>query len=94
MSHTYLLSWDCLGLEACINISDIDKEIALLDPEKTKQQITTLQTEKEGYIKKLSELKVVEPEQYYEEDKHDKVKEDYKNKFQSKIELGRCDEKS
>lgn len=26
MSHTYLLSWDCLGLEACINISDIDKE--------------------------------------------------------------------
>lgn len=26
MSHTYLLSWDCLGLEACINISDVDKE--------------------------------------------------------------------
>lgn len=26
MSHTYILSWDCLGLEACINISDIDKE--------------------------------------------------------------------
>jgi DNA repair exonuclease SbcCD ATPase subunit len=67
--------------------SDIDKEIALLDPEKTKQQITTLQTEKEGYVKKLSELKVVEPEQFYEEDKHDKVKEDYKNKFQSKVEL-------
>ena len=67
--------------------SDIDKEIALLDPEKTKQQITTLQTEKEGYVKKLSELKVVEPEQFYEEDKHDKVKEDYKNKFQSKVEF-------
>jgi hypothetical protein len=27
MSHTYILSWDCLGLEACINISDIDKEV-------------------------------------------------------------------
>ena len=27
MSHTYVLSWDCYGLEACINISDIDKEI-------------------------------------------------------------------
>ncbi len=26
MSHTYLLSWDCYGLEACINVSDIDKE--------------------------------------------------------------------
>ena len=67
--------------------SDIDKEIALLNPEKTQEQVTTLQTEKEGYIKKLSELKVVEPEQFYEEDKHDKVKEEYKNKFQSKIEL-------
>ena len=26
MSHTYLLSWDCHGLEAVINISDIEKE--------------------------------------------------------------------
>ena len=26
MSHTYVLSWDCHGLEACINVSDIDKE--------------------------------------------------------------------
>jgi hypothetical protein len=26
MSHTYVLSWDHLGLEACINISDIEKE--------------------------------------------------------------------
>jgi cytidylate kinase len=26
MSHTYVLSWDMHGLEACINISDIDKE--------------------------------------------------------------------
>jgi hypothetical protein len=26
MSHTYLLSWDCTGLEAVINISNIEKE--------------------------------------------------------------------
>jgi hypothetical protein len=26
MSHTYLLSWDCTGLEAVVNISDIEKE--------------------------------------------------------------------
>lgn len=25
MSHTFVLSWDHLGLEACINISDIEK---------------------------------------------------------------------
>lgn len=26
MSHTYVLSWDCTGLESVINISDIEKE--------------------------------------------------------------------
>ena len=67
--------------------SDIDKEIALLNPEKTKEQIETLNKEKQSYVDLLSTLKVVEPKQFYEEDKHDKVKEEYKNKFQSKIEL-------
>lgn len=36
MSHTYVLSWDCYGLEACINVSDIEKRItwdALTDNE-------------------------------------------------------------
>jgi len=67
--------------------SDIDKEIALLNPEKTKEQIETLKKERQTYVDLLSTLKVVEPKQYYEEDKHDKVKEEYQNKFQSKIEL-------
>ena len=67
--------------------TDIDKEIALLNPETTNSQIETLKKERQGYVELLSELKVVEPEQYYKEDEHDKVKEDYKNKFQSKIEL-------
>jgi len=67
--------------------SDIDKEIALLNPEKTKEQVGTLKKERQTYVDLLSTLKVVEPEQYYEEDKHDKVKEEYQNKFQSKIEL-------
>jgi hypothetical protein len=26
MSHTYLLSWDCNGIEAVVNISDLEKE--------------------------------------------------------------------
>lgn len=67
--------------------SDIDKEIALLNPGKTKEQIETLKKERQAYVDLLSMLKVVEPEQYYEEDRHDKVKEEYQNKFQSKIEL-------
>jgi DNA repair exonuclease SbcCD ATPase subunit len=57
--------------------SDIDKEIALLSPEKTKEQIETLNKEKQSYVDLLSTLKVVEPKQFYEEDKHDKTKEEY-----------------
>ena len=67
--------------------SDIDKEIALLNPETTKSQIETLKKERQSYVDLLSTLKVVEPEQFYEEDKHDKVKDEYKTKFHSKIEL-------
>lgn len=67
--------------------SDIDKEIALLNPETTKSQIENLKKERQSYVDLLSILKVVEPEQFYEEEKHDKLKEEYKNKFQSKIEL-------
>jgi DNA repair exonuclease SbcCD ATPase subunit len=67
--------------------NDIDKEISLLNPEKTQEDITKLETEKQSFVIKLSELNVIEPEQFYEEDKHDKVKEEYKNNFQSKIEL-------
>jgi len=67
--------------------SDIDKEIALLNPEKTKEQVETLKKERQTYVDLLSTLKVVEPKEYYKEDEHDKVKEEYQNKFQSKIEL-------
>jgi DNA repair exonuclease SbcCD ATPase subunit len=67
--------------------NDIDKEISLLNPEKTQEDITKLELEKQTYVNLLLTLKVVEPEQYYEEVKHDKVKEEYQNKFQSKIEL-------
>jgi DNA repair exonuclease SbcCD ATPase subunit len=58
--------------------SDIDKEIALLNPEKTKEQIETLNKEKQSYVDLLSTLKVVEPKQFYEEDKHDDIRDQMK----------------
>ena len=35
MSHTYLLSWDCTGLEAVVNISDIEKEEIKVEVERS-----------------------------------------------------------
>jgi DNA repair exonuclease SbcCD ATPase subunit len=67
--------------------TDIDKEIVLMNPQETQIEIQNLNGQKESFQDKLKELKVVEPEQFYEEDKHDKIKEEYKNKFQLKVEL-------
>ena len=57
--------------------SNIDKELLLLNPTKTQEEINTIDFEKKGYISKINELKVVEPSEFYHEDKHDEVKEQY-----------------
>jgi len=56
--------------------TNIDQELSLLNPEKTKDEIKEIEREKSGYITKISEIKVVEPSQFYEEELHDKVKEE------------------
>jgi DNA repair exonuclease SbcCD ATPase subunit len=56
--------------------TNIDQELSLLNPEKTKDEIKEIEREKSGYLTKISEIKVVEPSQFYEEATHDKVKEE------------------
>jgi len=56
--------------------TNIDQELSLLNPEKTKDEIKEIEREKSGYLAKISEIKVVEPSKFYEEDIHDKVKEE------------------
>jgi DNA repair exonuclease SbcCD ATPase subunit len=66
---------------------DIDKEISLMNPVKTQEEIDGLEREKTTFQQKLDELKVVEPKEFYHEDDHDKIKEEYNDVFKSKIEL-------
>ena len=66
---------------------NIDKEISLLDPEKTKQTINVIGFEKSEYITKMNEIKVVKPSDFYHEDKHDEVKEQYKEVYQEKVQI-------
>ena len=65
--------------------SDIDQEISVLNPEKTQEEINTIDYEKSTFISKINELKVVEPSQYYHEDKHDEIKEEYSKVNSDKI---------
>jgi DNA repair exonuclease SbcCD ATPase subunit len=66
---------------------DIDKEISLMNPVKTQEEIDGFGREKTTFKQNLDELKVVEPKEFYHEDDHDKIKEEYNDVFKSKIEL-------
>jgi DNA repair exonuclease SbcCD ATPase subunit len=67
--------------------SNIDKELLLLNPSKTQEEINAIDFEKKGYISKINELKVVEPSEYYHEDKHDEVKEQYNEVYKEVVQI-------
>jgi DNA repair exonuclease SbcCD ATPase subunit len=66
---------------------DIDKEIGMLQPDKVNTEIEGFETQKSQVEKQLNEIKVVEPSQYYHEDQHDKVKEEYQETYKKKVEV-------
>ena len=67
--------------------NDIDKEIALMNPDKTQDEVVKLKKEKEEFLVKLTELKVIEPTSFYYEDDHDKVKDEYNKSFKQMVEV-------
>jgi DNA repair exonuclease SbcCD ATPase subunit len=67
--------------------SNIDQEISRLNPTQTQEEINTIDFEKKGYISKINELKVVEPSEYYHEDKHDEVKEQYNDVYKESVKI-------
>ena len=67
--------------------TNIDRELSLLNPDKTKDEIKEIEREKSGYLTKISEIKVVEPSEFYHEDKHDEVKEQYNDVYKEVIQI-------
>jgi DNA repair exonuclease SbcCD ATPase subunit len=67
--------------------TNIDQELSILNPEKTKEEILEIEKEKTGYVSKMSEIKVVEPSEFYHEDKHDEVKEQYNNVYKEVVQI-------
>jgi len=67
--------------------SDIDQEISVLNPEKTQEEINIINYEKSAFISKINELKVVEPSEFYHEDKHDEVKEQYNVVYKEIVQI-------
>ena len=65
----------------------IDKEISLLKPEKLKQEKETLELQKKGILNQIKEINVVEPSSFYNEEEHDKIKEEYQKTLKSKLQV-------
>ena len=67
--------------------SDIDIEISRLNPSSVKLEIDGYKFNIEENTTKMNLLNVVEPEKFYKEDEHDKVKEEYNTVNTEKITL-------
>ena len=67
--------------------TDIDKEISSLSPDKVIGEIESFKTQKKGVENQLLSIKVVEPSEFYHEDQHDKVKEEYQDAYKQKVEV-------
>ena len=55
--------------------TDLDQELVILNPETLKTQIATAEGGIKDLEKNIKSVDVVEPKEYYHEDKHDEVKE-------------------
>jgi len=67
--------------------TNIDHEISLLNPTKTQEEINTIDFEKKGLISKINELKVVEPSEFYNEETHDKIKEEINELYKEIVKI-------
>ena len=58
---------------------NIDKELTLVSPDKVQEEINGLNLQKSKAISDRDGVKVVEPSEFYHEDKHDEVKQEIKD---------------
>jgi len=70
--------------------TDIDQELIILNPDTLKTQITSAESGIKELEGNISSIQVVEPKEYYHEDKHDEVKEKL---VSSKVDLGKASTK-
>jgi DNA repair exonuclease SbcCD ATPase subunit len=65
----------------------VDREISLLNPENTKKEVETFEYQIKQNVQLRDGVKIVEPSEFYYENEHDKVKEEYHKTYKQKVEL-------
>jgi DNA repair exonuclease SbcCD ATPase subunit len=69
---------------------DLDKDLITLNPLILQSTISNLEESENSTTRQINEIKIVEPKEFYHEDKHDNVKEVIKSRF---AELVTCENK-
>jgi DNA repair exonuclease SbcCD ATPase subunit len=69
---------------------DLDKDLITLNPLTLQSTISNLEESENSTTRQINEIKIVEPKEFYHEDKHDNVKEVIKSRF---AELVTCENK-
>ena len=67
--------------------TDIDQELIIINPSNIQLEIQGIVNENSNLVKQIDDVNVVEPSDYYHEDQHDKVKEEYNEKYKIKVQL-------
>ena len=67
--------------------TDIDQELIIMNPSNIQLEIQGIVNENSNLVKQIDDVNVVEPSAYYHEDQHDKVKEEYNDKYKIKVQL-------
>ena len=70
--------------------TDLDRELIVLNPLLLQSSISNLEDSKQKTEQDIKNIKIVEPKEFYHEDKHDNVKEVIKSRF---AELVTCENK-
>jgi len=70
--------------------TDIDQELVILNPDKLREEINQHKSSCENLKQQISQVKVIEPSEFYHEDKHDEIKNQL---TKQQIELGNINNK-
>ena len=65
----------------------VEKELTLLNPDQTKKEIDGFESQIKQNISLRDGVKIVEPSEFYKENEHDKVKEEYQKAYKEKVEI-------
>jgi len=65
--------------------TDLDQELVILNPDRLKGQIEEFKTVGRRIQSQIDEVKIVEPKEFYHEDRHDAIKEVIKSRFAEQV---------